>query len=202
MDVEMPEMDGLEATAVIRVREKQTGEHIPIVAMTAHAMKGDRERCLDAGMDGYLSKPIRSRQLFETLASVLGTATIPAGDATSGEGGIDWTQMLDFVEGDVDLMKTIAETAANEVPRMLQAVRSAVESDDAEALRRAAHTLEGSIRSFGHSAAFDCALKLEQLGANGDLREARSALIALEKAMAEFLRDLSEYGENPVQDLG
>ncbi len=72
MDVEMPEMDGLEATAVIRVQEKQTGEHIPIVAMTAHAMKGDRERCLEAGMDDYVSKPIRSRQLFETLASVLG----------------------------------------------------------------------------------------------------------------------------------
>ena len=70
MDVEMPEMDGLEATAVIRVQEKQTGEHIPIVAMTAHAMKGDRERCLEAGMDEYVSKPIRAQQLFETLASV------------------------------------------------------------------------------------------------------------------------------------
>ena len=60
MDVEMPEMDGLEATAVIRVQEKQTGKHIPIVAMTAHAMKGDRERCLEAGMDEYVSKPIRA----------------------------------------------------------------------------------------------------------------------------------------------
>ncbi len=71
MDVEMPEMDGLEATAVIRVKERQTGEHIPIIAMTAHAMKGDRERCLEAGMDGYVSKPIRVKQLFETLESVL-----------------------------------------------------------------------------------------------------------------------------------
>jgi CheY-like chemotaxis protein len=71
MDVEMPEMDGLEATAVIRVKERQTGEHIPIIAMTAHAMKGDRERCLEAGMDDYVSKPIRVKQLFETLESVL-----------------------------------------------------------------------------------------------------------------------------------
>lgn len=70
MDVEMPEMDGFEATSVIRVKERQTGEHIPIIAMTAHAMKGDRERCLEAGMDDYVSKPIRSRQLFETLESV------------------------------------------------------------------------------------------------------------------------------------
>ncbi len=71
MDVEMPEMDGLEATAVIRVKERQTGKHVPIIAMTAHAMKGDRERCLEAGMDDYVSKPIRAQQLFETLESVL-----------------------------------------------------------------------------------------------------------------------------------
>jgi CheY-like chemotaxis protein len=71
MDVEMPEMDGLEATAVIRTQERQAGGHIPIIAMTAHAMKGDRERCLEAGMDGYVSKPIRARQLLETMAAVL-----------------------------------------------------------------------------------------------------------------------------------
>jgi CheY-like chemotaxis protein len=71
MDVEMPDMDGLEATAVIRVKERQTGGHLPIIAMTAHAMKGDRERCIEAGMDDYLSKPIRAQQLFETLESVL-----------------------------------------------------------------------------------------------------------------------------------
>ena len=70
MDLEMPEMDGLEATAVIRVKEKQTGKHVPIIAMTAHAMKGDRERCLEAGMDDYVSKPIRVHKLFEALESI------------------------------------------------------------------------------------------------------------------------------------
>jgi CheY-like chemotaxis protein len=71
MDVQMPEIDGLEATAQIREREHGTGRHVPIIAMTAHAMKGDRERCLQAGMDGYLAKPIQPQELFETIARLL-----------------------------------------------------------------------------------------------------------------------------------
>jgi len=71
MDVQMPEMGGFEATAAIREREKETGLHIPIIAMTAHAMKGDRERCLEAGMDGYIPKPIRAKELFETIENLL-----------------------------------------------------------------------------------------------------------------------------------
>jgi CheY-like chemotaxis protein len=71
MDVQMPEMDGLEATGRIRESEKATGKHTPIVAMTAHAMVGDRERCLAAGMDGYISKPLSVKELFETIEGVL-----------------------------------------------------------------------------------------------------------------------------------
>jgi len=67
MDVQMPEMDGFQATGRIREKEKQTGQHVPIIAITGYAMKGDRQRCLDAGMDAYLSKPIRSKELFETV---------------------------------------------------------------------------------------------------------------------------------------
>ena len=72
MDIQMPEMDGFEATAAIRKGEKSTGGHIPIIAMTAHALKGDQERCLTAGMDGYVSKPIRTNELFTTLERMLG----------------------------------------------------------------------------------------------------------------------------------
>jgi len=73
MDVQMPELDGYDATAAIRAREQETGRHVPIVAITAHAMKGDRERCLKAGMDAYVTKPIRAKQLFEAIAAAIGS---------------------------------------------------------------------------------------------------------------------------------
>ena len=88
MDVQMPEMDGMEATAAIREEEKHTGEHLPIIAMTAHSMKGDREACLSAGMDGYVSKPIRSEELFATIEEVSArwnSHPPPPGDSSAGQ---------------------------------------------------------------------------------------------------------------------
>ena len=86
MDVQMPEMDGFEATAAIRAREAATGAHMPIIAMTAHAMKGDRERCLEAGMDGYVSKPIRPQELFDVLDGLVPAAV--EGGAAAGRAGV------------------------------------------------------------------------------------------------------------------
>ncbi len=109
---------------------------------------------------------------------------------------------MDSVEGDRDLLKTLVEAVMEEAPRLLQAVRDAVESDDAEAIRRAAHALGGSIRIFGQTRAFDRSRELEQMGENGNVEVGRRVLTAMDTAMAAFLCELSQYVEQPVNGQG
>jgi HPt (histidine-containing phosphotransfer) domain-containing protein len=151
-------------------------------------------------MDEYVSKPIRSRQLFETLASLLDTAT--ADSATSTKSEINWADLLDSVEGDHDLMKSIVEAVIEEAPRLLQAVRDAVEGGNTEAIHCAAHALGGSIRNFGQTQASDLAFELEQMSENGCPVDGREVLAALETAMASLLRELSGYAGTAGQDQG
>ena len=113
MDVEMPEMNGLEATAAIRSLEEQTGGHVPIIAMTAHAMTGDRDRCLATGMDDYVSKPIHADHLFEKIAEVLAGGPAFAGGSgtrSSGQADLDWSVVLAMVEGDRSLLRIVVAT--------------------------------------------------------------------------------------------
>ncbi len=189
MDVQMPEMDGFEATAVIRTKEKRTAAHIPIVAMTAHAMKGDRERCLEAGMDAYIAKPIRAQEVFDTIEAVLGgsaQAAAPPEQAPPGEQALDWSEALRAVKGDHALLQTVVAAVLQESPRMMRAVRRAIADGDAAALRLAAHTLKGSIRYFGPSPAYDHAVCLERMGEQGNLQNAQGILAALEKEMGRL----------------
>jgi len=196
MDVQMPEMDGLEATAAIRAREKRTGRHLPIIAMTAHAMPGDRQRCLEAGMDEYLAKPIRARQLLAMIETVLGAAppgegesplTAPPGDQ------VDWLGALRAVQGDRDLLRSLAETALEEYPRLMGTIRQAIAGRDAAALRLAAHTLKGSIRHFGAPGAFKQAHGMEMIAGAGDFRQAEDALPALESEVARLAEALQHF---------
>ena len=148
----MPEMDGLEATETIRARERQTGGHIPIIAMTAHALAGDRERCLDAGMDAYTSKPIHAREVFEAIATLLGKSarsTQAAPCVLPAEEAFDWTTAVAAVRGDARLRMIVAQAAVEEIPHLLSALHQAVTNEDAMALRLAAHTCKGSVRYFG-----------------------------------------------------
>jgi PAS domain S-box-containing protein len=208
MDVQMPEMDGLEATAAIRRRERQTGQHIPIVAMTAHAMKGDRQRCIEAGMDEYIAKPIRAKQLIETIAVALhaspGRAPMPEPSAAAQRpmppsDAIDWAEALSAVRGDHDLLRAVVQAFLEECPRLLEAMRRAIAESAGAALRLAAHTLKGSLHHFGAQRAFDCARRLEKIGQDGDWTAAPAALADLEAQTTQLCPVLLQYvsGEQP-----
>ncbi len=185
MDVQMPALDGLDATRVIRVRERETGRHVPIVAMTAHAMKGDRERCLEVGMDGYLMKPIRAEQLFrqiEELASGLpggepSAPTVSAGAATAG-GLIDWTVANHAVNGDQKLLDQVIAAFLEEGPQLLQTMSVTREAGEWKRFQRAAHTLKSALRTFGVASA-DRVEALELFGGNSIAEAAVAEVIAL-----------------------
>jgi len=164
MDVQMPEMGGFEATAAIRARERGGQSHLPIIAMTAHAMKGDRERCLDAGMDEYLTKPLDPRQLC-LVVEEMAVARAPA--ARSGNGG--WlsavpTQVLDRVGGDRELLAEISRLFVDDAPRHLERIRAALDARDGESLRRAAHGLKGAAANFDADGVVSAARALEEMG--------------------------------------
>jgi two-component system, sensor histidine kinase and response regulator len=212
MDVQMPEMDGLEATAEIRRREAGKGTHTPIVAMTAHAMKGDRERVLEAGMDEYLSKPIRATELYAMVDRMTGgaadgeeaagkaavAAVAPTGEqvasarsepvpeAAMNERPMDWNEALQRIGGSEEILRELAKEFLGEAPRLLEAARDALQSGDAVEVRRQAHTLKGSAALFVATPAVEAARRLEEIGESGDLQEADEALARLTELIADL----------------
>jgi two-component system, sensor histidine kinase and response regulator len=185
MDVQMPVMDGLEATAAIREREAETGGHIPIVAMTAAAMKGDRERCLAGGMDAYVSKPIDPAELFATMNSLLegsGNGHERPGDSSPPDPSVDLQRVLDRVPGGVEGVRSLARLFLEECRRLTGEIRQGVVQDDPKAVRRAAHTLKSSAQIFAAEPLAAAARTVEQLGRAGQLREVEPHLPGLEQA--------------------
>ncbi len=196
MDVQMPEMDGLEATSIIRDNEKRTGRHVPIVAMTAHALKGDRERCLEMGMDEYVAKPIHAKQLFNVIETLLGASAASSGpsEATaSEEDGLDWSQALDFVARDRQALHAVAEALLGELPDLIAKIRRGIADRDHTALRLAAHTLKGSVGCIGATSVFDRAQELEQMGKQGNLDGAEETLAALEQEVGRLVPALQRF---------
>jgi PAS domain S-box-containing protein len=199
MDVQMPILDGYEATRTIRERERRTGQHMPIIAMTAHALKGDRERCLAYGMDDYLSKPVHARDLFRVLHSVLGPtpssqeSPIPAAQSAPQELGFDWAAAMNMVGGDRDLLKSVAEAALDEAPNLQKAIRKAIAAGDSKALQQTAHKLKGSIRWLGQTRAADLAFELERMKQTGNLERAESVFADLDEEMTHVISVLSKF---------
>ncbi|MBI3652450.1 MAG: response regulator [Acidobacteria bacterium] len=194
MDVQMPEMNGFEATAMIRQREATTNRHTPIVAMTAHAMKGDRERCLEAGMDEYVSKPVRAAALFKAIKNVIPDLVVesaaltlpPETDNAREEKILDQTFLMESVGGDFAFLREMVQVFVAESPVHLAAVHQAIEQGDHEALESAAHKIKGGLRALAGSAAGLAAYRLEQMGRQGDLAEAPLAYAVLEQELERF----------------
>jgi CheY-like chemotaxis protein len=168
MDLQMPEMDGFETTARIREWEATSSRRVRIIALTAHAMKGDRERCLDSGMDGYVSKPIRVAELNAELARFWS----PVCESSRVSEGPELQKALEFVEGDRELFRELIQLFLDDSPRLLNELQQAIESKDAKTTQRAAHTLKGTLLNFDAIEAAECARRIEACARECQLEEA------------------------------
>jgi CheY-like chemotaxis protein len=176
-------MSGLEATAIIRARERANGGHVPILAMTARAMRGDREACLAAGMDGYVAKPIQRDVLFAEMEQWLST---PPTDPEI----LDPGATLDRVDGDVDLLSELAGMLCKHSPSRIAEMRAALESGDGMQLGNAVHSLRNSLGNFAAPRAYAMAGHLETMCEEGRLERAAEVLASLEQEVAQLERAL------------
>ena len=190
MDVQMPGMDGLAATAAIRKNEEEAGTHVPIIAMTAHAMKGDKTRFLAAGMDGYIAKPVRPQELLNAIEGIFSAPGEAWHDGTVKESSspvIDWNRGLAQVDGDRELFRELLTLFANEAPPLLNRIRQAIARKDAPGIEQGAHTLKGSVSNFGAERALKAALRLEQMAHANALAHAEDAYHELEREIGRVL---------------
>ena len=177
----MPEMGGLETTAVIRAKEKGGAGHVPILAMTAHALKGDRERCLAAGMDGYISKPIRPQEMFRAIENLSPGPERPAARPDSDI--LDRQEVLYRFDDDMELLQEAVQDFLEECPKRLQGLRDALACGDSDAVARLAHALKGSVGNFAARRAVEAAQKLETIGREGEVARGIEAYIELDEAI-------------------
>jgi two-component system sensor histidine kinase/response regulator len=195
MDVQMPEMNGWEATQAIREKEKATGGHIPIVAMTAHAMQGDEERCLAAGMDAYLTKPIRTQELLavlDELGSQRVGPPIPLDTPLqkSTKDAIDLEAALERLEGDRSLFQEIAKVFKDDCPRLVEKMRRAIVMRDAKGLEDCAHALKGSSANLGAGAVSHAAAEIERLASTGNVESTSVEFRVLQEELARAFSEL------------
>ncbi|MBI3650722.1 MAG: response regulator [Acidobacteria bacterium] len=192
MDVQMPEMNGLEATSIIRRKEAGTSKHTPIIAMTARAMKGDREECFAAGMDAYLTKPIQFGEFFETIETLLANSqgqaaqavAVPAAKAqrtTTPLAVLNSAALLECVAGNIEFLRDLIKVFFETCPHHLSQIREGITQQQCAQVNEAAHTLKGVLGSLQAEAACDVAWRLETLGRLENLSEADEVLARLER---------------------
>jgi PAS domain S-box-containing protein len=188
MDLQMPVMCGLEATRAIRDRERRTGAHLPIIAATAHALKGDRELCIAAGMDGYVSKPIQKADLEEEMNRVLQNGSPRSAKRPVSGPALDEEELLSRVDGDHAMVAELAAIFRDDYPKQIQALRAALQEGSADSVRRAGHTLKGMLANLAAPRARDLAGHIEELGKKGKVQAAAGVL-------EELLLDLPRVQE-------
>jgi PAS domain S-box-containing protein len=190
MDLEMPCMNGLDATRAIREIERKNGGRLPIIAMTAHPMPSEEDACKAAGMEGYLAKPLRAIALFEIIQRVAApTDKVESQDAPM-QMIFDKSSLLTRLEGDESLGKEIIEMFLHECPKLLDGVRQAAEQSNASMLERAAHALKGSVGDIAAPQAFDAARTLEIMAREGKIEGAGAAVARLEGAIHQLEYEL------------
>ena len=188
MDVQMPEMDGFEATAAIRQKEQRDGTHLPIIALTAHAMQGDRARCLDAGMDDYVTKPIQPADLTQAIERVLAESLKQrdGNDRLVGldrSGSFNMEVLLKRLSGDEDLVREILDVFLGDVPSQLFELEQALETGDASAIRQCAHRLKGASASVAADILHGLSYEIELAAKDDKLDNAKKSY---EKLLSEF----------------
>jgi two-component system sensor histidine kinase/response regulator len=216
MDVQMPEMDGFAATAAIREQERSTGKHLPIVAMTARAMKGDREACFAAGMDGYVAKPLHSQQLFDVIDRVLKGPSPAAGRDSNASGYrstsnadtpmtaedsdrelpvIDFDSLLERVEQDSSLMAEMIELYLQTASQLLAELEMGVRRQEPAAVQKAAHALKGALRNLSAAPSAQAAMQLEADAELGSLDSAEKNLEVLRREMLRLQQELAHWSK-------
>jgi CheY-like chemotaxis protein len=187
MDMQMPELSGGEAIAELRRQEHAAGGHVPVIAVTAHALVGDRERCLAGGADGYVPKPMTPAALFAEMGRVIGDAGTPASPAVPLPPGV-----LARVGGDMGLLREIIALFAEDGPKQLDALTHSIAAHDGAAIYRAAHTLKGAVGNFEAHEIVRMLVTMEERARGGDLPACEALLPPSERAVAELVRSLTQ----------
>jgi two-component system, sensor histidine kinase and response regulator len=212
-------MDGLEATRGIRQHEQIAGGHVPIVALTAHAMKGDRDRCLAAGMDAYVTKPIRSKELARVIRDVVDQPQPPQGSVSIAESAqtsvdgeeqpetaanedataspIDWQQALDALDGNRPLLIELIDIFGEECPKLEAEISSAIEGNDVARLRRAAHTMKGSLLHLAAGRAVAVAERMEAYARQQNFDSAAALWPDLRRELDRVRPVMLEFAKQP-----
>jgi PAS domain S-box-containing protein len=204
MDIHLPGMSGWETSAAIRKAEEVTGARVPIIALSASTLPADRERCIKAGMDDYVAKPIQPAELFKAIGTLRPLRTSDRTEASLSDAPrpvLDKKALLSQVGGDMKLLRQLISIFLADSPAALARIQKAMDSRDANALMKTSHAFRGSVSIFAAPAAVGSAVKLETLARRGEMAGAEAAFEALKKEVERLSETLADFGGPPGKKI-